>query len=106
MTVALALLNACSAGKFVPDGQYMLHKVEIRSEEPGLDPASLEPYIRQKGNSKWFSLFKVPLGMYSLSGRDTTKWLNRTLQNIGEAPVIFDSLRAKPSVWPSRTWAT
>lgn len=94
LTVVVALLNACSAGKFVPDGQYMLHKVEIRSEEPGLDPASLEPYIRQKGNSKWFSLFKVPLGMYSLSGRDTTKWLNRTLQNIGEAPVIFDTLQA------------
>lgn len=95
LPVVVALLNACSAGKFVPDGQYMLHKVEIRSEEPGLDPASLEPYIRQQGNSKWFSLFKVPLGMYSLSGRDTTKWLNRTLRNIGEAPVIFDTLQAR-----------
>lgn len=95
LPVVVALLNACSAGKFVPDGQYMLHKVEIRSEEPGLDPASLEPYIRQQGNSKWFSLFKVPLGMYSLSGRDTTKWFNRTLRNIGEAPVIFDTLQAR-----------
>ena len=48
----MALLTACSASKFVPDGEYMLHKVEIRSQEPGLDPAMLEPYIRQKGNSK------------------------------------------------------
>ena len=95
LIIVVALLTACSASKFVPDGEYMLHKVEIRSQEPGLDPAMLEPYIRQKGNSKWFSLFKVPLGVYALSGRDTTKWLNRTLQNIGEAPVLFDTLQAR-----------
>ena len=89
------MLNGCSAQKFVPEGQYMLHRVEIKSMERGLDPAVLEPYIRQKPNSKWFSIFKVPLGMYALSGKDTTKWLNRTFQNIGEAPVLFDTLQAR-----------
>lgn len=76
----------------------MLHRVEIKSMDRHLDPASLEPYIRQKPNSKWFSIFKVPLGMYALSSKDTTKWINRTFQNIGEAPVIFDSLQA----WQTR----
>ncbi|MBR5918492.1 MAG: BamA/TamA family outer membrane protein, partial [Prevotella sp.] len=58
------------------------------------DVAAVEPYIRQKANSKWFSLVKIPLGVYSMAGRDTTKWLNRTLQRIGEQPVIFDSTSA------------
>ena len=93
--LAVLMLTGCSAQKFVPEGQYMLHRVEIKSMECGLDPAALEPYIRQKPNSKWFSIFKVPLGMYALSGKDTTKWLNRTFQNIGEAPVLFDTLQAR-----------
>ena len=87
-------MAACSATKFVPDGDYMLQSVKVKSEPKGFDVAAVEPYIRQKANSKWFSLVKIPLGVYSMAGRDTTKWLNRTLQRIGEQPVIFDSTSA------------
>ena len=51
----------------------------------------------KRGNSHWFSLFKIPLGTYSLAGRDSTKWLNRTLRHIGEEPVVYDSLEAARS---------
>lgn len=91
------LFVACSATKFIPERQYMLDKVEIKSYTKGFDVASLEPYIRQKANSKWFSVFKIPLGTYALSGTDTTKWINRTLQHIGEQPVIFDTVQARLS---------
>ena len=87
-------LVACSATKFVPDGEHMLTGVRVESTPKGFNTTALEPYIRQKGNSKWFSLFKIPLGTYSMAGRDTTKWINRTLQRIGEQPVIFDTLLA------------
>ncbi len=93
-----ALLTACSASKFVPDDRYLLSRVEIRSKQKDFDAAMLEPYIRQKANSKWFSMFKIPLGTYSLAGRDTTKWINRALQKIGEEPVIFDTLQARLSM--------
>ncbi|MBR1468780.1 MAG: BamA/TamA family outer membrane protein, partial [Prevotella sp.] len=53
------------------------------------------PYIKQKENSRWFSLMKIPLGVYSMAGRDTTKWINRLLQRIGEQPVIYDSTLAQ-----------
>jgi outer membrane protein assembly factor BamA len=33
-----------------------------------------------------------------MSGKDTTKWLNRKLQEWGEAPVIFDSVMVRYSV--------
>ena len=93
----LALLVACSATKFVPDESYLLEKVELKADTKKFNVASLEPYIRQKANSKWFSVFKIPLGAYALSGRDTTRWINRTLRKIGEEPVVYDTLQAQLS---------
>lgn len=95
---ALLLLVGCSSSKLVPDNRYLLESVEIRSDAKTINPSTLAPYIHQKANSKWFSLFKIPLGTYSLSGRDSTKWLNRTLRKIGEKPVLYDSLQAALSV--------
>ena len=97
MCLLALILVGCSTQKFVPDNQYLLSKVEIKGDVKNLDVEMLRQYIRQKGNSKWFSMFKVPLRTYSLAGRDTTKWINRTLKNIGEKPVIFDSVQADMS---------
>ena len=94
---ALCVLASCSASKFVEDGHYILKSVEVKTDSKELDANTLKDYIRQKGNSKWFSLFKIPLGTYALAGTDTTKWINRTLKNIGEEPVIYDTLQAKLS---------
>ena len=101
--VIVMILTGCSATKFVPDDEYMLTAVEIKSEPKGFNIGSLEPYIRQKANSKWFSLFKIPLGTYSLAGRDSTKWINRALQRIGEEPVVFDTVQAALSCNDLRT---
>lgn len=89
------LLLSCSVTKFVPEEQYLLQKVKITTDDKTIDASALQPYIRQQANSKWFSLFKVPLATYSMAGVDTTKWINRTLKNIGEEPVLYDSLQAK-----------
>lgn len=93
--IIVVTITACSASKFIPEGSYLLDDVKIKSDTKNIETSQLEPYIRQKGNSKWFSLFKVPLGTYALSGRDTTKWINRKLQALGEDPVLFDSLQAE-----------
>lgn len=98
LSLIIALLASCSASKFIPENKYLLSGVEIRSDQKGFDAAVLGPYIRQKANSKWFSLFKIPLGTYSLAGRDTAKWINRTLQRIGEEPVVFDTVQARLSM--------
>lgn len=91
------LLQACSASKFVPDGEHLLDKVVLKSDVKDFDASQLAPYIRQQGNSKWFSALKIPLGTYSLAGEDTTKWINRTLKKMGEKPVLFDTLQARLS---------
>ncbi|MBO4314507.1 MAG: hypothetical protein J5867_00870, partial [Prevotella sp.] len=87
-------LSSCSATKFVPDGDYMLSKATVVSDTKNFNASTLQPYIRQTANSKWFSLVKIPLGVYSLAGTDTTKRINRFLQSIGEAPVIYDSIQS------------
>ena len=92
------LLEACSNSKYIPENAYLLEGVEIRSDVKNFNVSALSPYIRQKANSKWFSLFKIPLGTYSISGRDSSKWINRTLKKMGEAPAIFDSTQARLSV--------
>ena len=90
------LLSACSSTKYVPEGEYLLNSVKVKTEGDYADvnTANLRNYVRQNPNRRWFSLFKLPLATYSLSGRDTTRWVNRTLRSMGEAPVIFDSTKA------------
>ena len=97
VVAAVGLLCACSATKFIPEGDYMLENVSVKSTDKNLDVSVLKGYIRQHPNSKWFSLLKVPMGPYALSGRDTTKRINRFLQRIGEAPVVFDTVQANRS---------
>lgn len=93
------LLGSCSATRDIPEGQVMLNKVRVVADGKYRDvnAAQLKKYVRQKGNSRWFSALKIPLGVYSLAGSDTAKWINRTLHSIGEAPVIFDSVQARQS---------
>ena len=94
LAVTAVSLTGCSSSKFLSDGESLLSKVELKTDGKDLSSETFTPYIRQKANSKWFSLFKVPLGTYCLSGRDTTKWVNRVLRAMGEAPVVFDSAQA------------
>ena len=77
----------------------MLDRVAVVADGKYKDvnTSQLKSYVRQKGNSRWFSLAKIPLGIYRLAGEDSTRWINRTLQSIGEAPVLFDSLQAQKS---------
>ncbi len=87
------LLMGCSETKYVPEGKYLLDRVRVESDQQamGIDLTAMRQHVRQRGNSRWFSAVRNPLATYSLSGRDTTKWINRTLRSMGEAPELFDS---------------
>ncbi len=89
------LISACSVTKYVPDGGYLVDKVNVTTDvkRKDINISNLKSYVRQKGNSRWFSAVKIPLATYSLSGRDSSKWINRTLKAMGEPPVLYDSLR-------------
>ena len=94
---------SCSSTKFVPDGKHLLTDVKIESDDNSINTSQMEPYVSQQTNTKWFSLFEIPLGTYNLSGRDTTKWINKILRRLGEKPVLFDTLKADMSLKNLRT---
>ena len=89
----LILLSGCHTSRFIPEDGYLLTGTSISSEGKQVGTEELQAYMPQRPNSKWFSIFNVPLGIYSLSGRDSTKRFNRFLRHLGEAPVIYDRER-------------
>lgn len=90
LSVLVLLLSAsCSSTKYVPDGSFLLDDVKIETDNKNVKPSDLSPYVRQNPNSKWFSLLKTQLYVYNWSGPDTTKWGNRLLRKLGDAPVIY-----------------
>jgi hypothetical protein len=93
--VLLALLiTGCAETKYVPEGEYLVDRADLRCPEPAryISLIDMRSLIRQHGNSRWFSAAKLPLKTYSLSGRDTTKWVNRLLRSMGEPPELYDSM--------------
>lgn len=91
---ALIACSSCSITKYVPDGSYLLDNVKVVSRQKEMRTSYLENYVKQNPNSKWFSIAKVPLYTYNLSGRDTSKWINRMWRRLGDAPVIYDEVLA------------
>ena len=93
------LLGSCSSTRDIPEGHAMLNRVKVVTDGkyPDINTSQLKIYVRQKGNARWFSTLKIPLGVYALAGTDSSKWLNRTLKAMGEAPVIYDTLQAEAS---------
>lgn len=91
----IVLMLSCSVKKFIPEGEYLLDDVKIISTTHPAHESKAKSYVRQSPNSKWFSLFKVPMYTYSLSGTDTAKWVNKALRRVGEPPVIYDPLLAE-----------
>ncbi|MBO7419308.1 MAG: BamA/TamA family outer membrane protein [Bacteroidaceae bacterium] len=97
----LLIVAGCSSTKYVPEGDYLLDEVNVHVDNKEVKSADLNMFIRQQPNTKWFNLIKTQLYIYNMSGRDTTKWVNRALRRVGDAPVIFsedDTERSRQEV--------
>ena len=85
------LFSACSLTKFVPENEYLLDKVKIKNEIKELEVSGLKEYLRQTPNPAVFGGPRISLNVYNMAGRDSSKWINRTLKRIGTEPVIYNS---------------
>lgn len=96
----LPLLYGCSSTRHVPDGNYLLDKVniEINDSTKKVSASELSTYIRQIPNHKMLWSIKLRLGVYNMSGADSTKWWNKWVRKLGEAPVVYDSTLMNISV--------
>ena len=96
LTSAISLFTGCSATRDLGDDELMLDKVKVVADGKYKDisTSQLKSYVRQNGNARWFSTVKIPLGVYAMAGKDSS-WINRTLRQMGEAPVVYDTLLAR-----------
>ena len=72
----LLLTTACSTGKYVQEGEYILDKVAVVSDQSDYNASPLSQYVRQKEKPKLFSLFRNPFS---------------------RKPVIYDTLQTRLS---------
>jgi len=79
---------ACNTTKNIPEGQYLLDAIEIKHDTKNAT-SDLEDYVRQQPNTSLPLIGKVRLGIYNIAGQDSS-WINRTIRNIGQAPVIYN----------------
>lgn len=100
LIVVVAMLSwSCSSTRHVPRGSYLLDDVSITVDDSaGVDKVDLVNYLRQTPNHKVLGFLKLQLATYNLSGKDSTKWYNRWLRRLGQAPVIYDQSLTDASV--------
>ena len=84
------MLYACSPARFIPEGETRLASVRMTSDEKEVAVKDYRRFVRQEANAKWLGFMQVPLGIYCISGTDSTKKFNKFVRRIGEAPVIYD----------------
>lgn len=110
----LLLVASCSTTKFVPEDRLLLNKMRVHitdakevnathykipsAYDSDALSSKMKGYVRQKNNSEILGFWKLQLELYSLAGKDTSKWINRTIQKMGEAPEIFDPSLAEASL--------
>ncbi len=83
-------LMGCNTTKFVPKGEYLLNKANIKVEDTKeVAVSDLKNYLQQKQNTEILGFWKLQLGIYNTASLDTTKWTSKNARRIGEAPVIY-----------------
>lgn len=88
-TIALLCIASCSTTKYVADGDFLLNDIDVKCDDPEIDATDLYDYVIQQPNTPGTFFNKTSLRFYSLSGRDTSKWINKLIRRFGEPPVIY-----------------
>jgi outer membrane protein assembly factor BamA len=91
----LMMLASCRLTKNVPDGSYLLNRATVKVNGEGVDTETLQSYIRPRPNFKVFGIWRLQLHLYNMAGSDSTKWINRQLRSVGDAPVLFSEQEAR-----------
>lgn len=79
--LVVALFVACGSSRNIPEGSYSLENIAVEADNGEVNTSSLVSYVRQKPNTRWFSLIKRP----------------------GAKPVIYDTLAAMNSAQDLRS---
>jgi len=90
VVIFLIGLQGCNSTKYVPEGNYLLDKNDIRLEDKNnIDPKELRSLVNQQPNKNILG-FRFYLHLYNLSNINKTAWPHGWLRKIGEEPVVYD----------------
>ncbi len=93
----IIILSGCRSTKYVPEGEYLLNKVTIESDNSNVKPVDVTPFVKQKANAKMLGLAKFRLWIYNRSSKKRNGWLSRALKKVGEEPVVYEENRTVQS---------
>lgn len=97
IAIIAVLFSGCSGIRNIPEGKYLLDKNIIKTNRSELRE-NITAVIKQKPNRKIFGVFRFHLGVYNLANHGkSTKIKEWFKKNIGEEPVILDTILTKRS---------
>ena len=101
---------ACNVTRSLPDGSYLLSKVNIeddkltpRSERITVDRDNIDSYVRQSPNKRILGM-DFYVWVYEKANPEKNNWWNNFKRKIGEEPVLLDRTLTEKSVQNLETY--
>jgi len=89
----VAFLFACNPTKHLKPNEIFLQKSSVKVDNRKIDKDELSNYVKQRHNKKILGVFRFHLGVYNIANKKN----NFVEKNVGEAPVVYDSLLTQRS---------
>ena len=86
-------LFACNPTKHLKPNEIFLQKSSVKVDNRKIDKDELSNYVKQRHNKKILGVFRFHLGVYNIANKKN----NFVEKNVGEAPVVYDSLLTQRS---------
>ena len=92
MCMFFLLIQSCSTTKYIPEGQYLLDKISLKTDSTEISGIELIDFIKQKPNNS-----KLGLKIYNIVNNDSS-WVKKVIRKIGEPPVIYNQNLVNQSI--------
>ncbi|HEY9081835.1 MAG TPA: BamA/TamA family outer membrane protein [Vicingaceae bacterium] len=89
----VVFLFACNPTKHLKPNEIFLQKSSVKVDNRKIDKDELSNYVKQKHNKKILGVFRFHLGVYNIANKKNSF----IKKNVGEAPVVYDSLLTQRS---------
>jgi len=86
------LILSCSTTRLIPEGQYLLDKISLKTDSTEISAVRMLDFIKQKPNES-----KLGLMIYNSVKNDSSR-LRKAIRKLGEAPVIYNQNSVNQSV--------
>lgn len=97
--VAAALLCACKPTRFVAEGEHLLVRNTVHIEDGAIAKEDIQAVLKQKPNRKIFGVVPFHLSVWNTAKKRNKdgRFNQYLLNNVGEAPVIFEPVLLEKS---------